>query len=311
MPTLDEMQQMAQSAYSGKTLLKVGGFQLFKSTPTLKFYYENNVIIVSVRGTQDSTDFAAWPNVALGTLDKTARFQADLQTLLEIQTKYPPSQYHYVGVGHSLGAAILDRFLSMGLIQNCLSYNGAVEPQFVRANPRHRRIYNAADPLYNIVGRFIPGVEVRPITLATGIRSIFSSLYASYKSHMLSNFKGGIIGSGCGSSKPSVHPAPPQPLTAAERDFINLTMEVMEDMLAAENNGQQHQFDANGIFESFGQLSNNALNPSWMNENSPLYLKFIAAQEQFPRHIVDKLVEMAACRFEENDPSKVARTDSK
>lgn len=191
MPTLDEMQQMAQSAYSGKTLLQVGGWKLFFSTPTLKFYYENNVIIVSVRGTQDSKDFQAWPNIALGTLDQSARFQEDLKTLLEVQTKYPPSQYHYVGVGHSLGAAILDRFLSMGLIQNCLSYNGAVEPQFVRENSRHRRIYNRADPLYQIVGHLIPGVEVRPISLATGVRSLFSSIYASYKSHMLSNFKGG------------------------------------------------------------------------------------------------------------------------
>jgi hypothetical protein len=301
MPTLDEMQQMAQSAYSGKTLLKVGGFQLFKSTPTLKFYYENNVIIVSVRGTQDSKDFAAWPNVALGTLDKTVRFQEDLQTLLEVQTKYPPSQYHYVGVGHSLGAAILDRFLQMGLIQNCLSYNGAVEPQFVRANPRHRRIYNAADPLYNIVGHLIPGVEVRPITLATGIRSIFSSLYASYKSHMLSNFKGGVVGSGCGSSKPAVHPAHSQPLTAAERDFINLTLELFDDLEAAKRDGQI----------MLGSISGDESHPLWVDENSPLYVKFNAAAEHFSPHRRLQLVKMAECRFKDNDPNKVSRTDSK
>lgn len=187
------MQIMAQSAYTGKTRKQVGSFELFYATPTLKFYKDDKTIIVSIRGTQDQRDFSSWPNVAFGTLDNSARFQADLQTLTEIQKSYPSPEYYYVGVGHSLGAAIMDRFIAMGLIKTGLSYNGAVEPQFVKQNPLHRRIYNAADPLYNIVGRFIPGVEVRPISLATGIRSLFSGLYASYKSHMLSNFKGGKL----------------------------------------------------------------------------------------------------------------------
>lgn len=191
MVSLDEMQQMAQSAYTGRTLLKVGNFELFKATPTLKFYRHDNVIIVSVRGTSDARDYAAWPNVAMGTVDKTERFQADVQTLLEVQQMYPPSEYHYVGVGHSLGGAILDRFLRMGLIRNCLSYNAAVEPQELGGNPNHRRIYNRADPLYQIVGHHIPGVEVRPVSLITGITSLFSPLYASYGAHMLSNFQGG------------------------------------------------------------------------------------------------------------------------
>jgi hypothetical protein len=191
MPSLADMQIMAESAYTGKTRKQVGSFELFYATPTLKFYKDDKIIIVSIRGTQDQRDFSSWPNVAFGTLNNSARFQADLQTLIEVQKSYPQTEYYYVGVGHSLGAAIMDRFIAMGLIKTGLSYNGAVEPQFVKQNSLHRRIYNAADPLYNIVGRFIPGVEVRPISLATGIRGLFSSLYASYKSHMLSNFKGG------------------------------------------------------------------------------------------------------------------------
>jgi len=191
MVSLNDMQQMAQSAYTGKTLLHVGTFTLFKATPTLKFYYDGNIIIVSIRGTSDSKDFAAWPNIAFGTLDHTERFKEDLHTLLEIQKTYPPSHFHYIGVAHSLGGAILDRFLRMGLIKNGLSYNAAVEPQELRGNPMHRRIYNRADPLYQIAGHLIPGVEVRPISLATGVRSLFSTLYASYKSHMISNFVGG------------------------------------------------------------------------------------------------------------------------
>jgi len=193
MPSLADMQIMAQSAYTGKTRKQVGSFELFYATPTLKFYKDDKTIIVSIRGTQDQRDFSSWPNVAFGTLNNSARFQADLQTLTEVQKSYPQTEYYYVGVGHSLGAAIMDRFIAMGLIKTGLSYNGAVEPQFVKQNPLHRRIYNAADPLYNIVGRFIPGVEVRPISLVTGIRGLFSSLYASYKAHMLSNFKGGKL----------------------------------------------------------------------------------------------------------------------
>jgi len=182
---------MAQSAYSGQTLSTIGNFKLFYASPTLKFYYYQNIIVVAIRGTADSRDFASWPNVAIGTLDRSDRFKADLDTLLEVQTHCPTTDFHYIGVGHSLGAAILDRFLRMGLIQQGLSYNGAVEPQEIRGNPAHRRIYNRADPLYQIVGYLIPGVEVRPISIATGIRSMFSSIYAAYAAHLLSNFKGG------------------------------------------------------------------------------------------------------------------------
>lgn len=191
MVSLNELQQMAQSAYTGQTLRNIGSFTLFKSTPTLKFYIDNTNIVVSIRGTADSRDVSAWPNVAFGSLDSTSRFQADLQTLLEVQRRYPTTKYSYIGVGHSLGGAILDRFLRMGLIKKGLSYNAAVEPQELKGNPAHRRIYNRLDPLYQIAGYLIPGVEVRPITLSTGIKSLFSSIYGFYAAHLLSNFKGG------------------------------------------------------------------------------------------------------------------------
>ena len=37
------MQQMAQSAYRGKTKLQVGPFKLLTSTPTLKFYKDDKL----------------------------------------------------------------------------------------------------------------------------------------------------------------------------------------------------------------------------------------------------------------------------
>jgi hypothetical protein len=189
--SMSDMQKMAQSAYSGQTHRQIGSYRLLAATPTLKFYIHDRVIVVSVRGTEDARDVAAWDNVALSTLDNTDRFREDLQKLTELQRLYPPSQYHYIGVGHSLGAAILDRFLRMGLIKNALSYNGAVEPRELGGNPRHRRIYSRGDPLYQIAGHLIPGVEVRQFTMAHLVRSIFSPLYASYQSHMLGNFIGG------------------------------------------------------------------------------------------------------------------------
>jgi hypothetical protein len=189
--SMNDMQRMAQSAYSGLTHRTVGRFNLVAATPTLKFYTDKKIVIVSVRGTEDSRDFSTWDNVALGTLDNTDRFREDLQKLLEFQRLYPPSQYHYIGVGHSLGAAILDRFLRMGLIKSALSYNGAVEPQELKGNSRHRRIYSRGDALYQLAGHLIPGVEVRQISFANAVRSLFSPLYGSYMSHGLSNFVGG------------------------------------------------------------------------------------------------------------------------
>lgn len=186
-----DMQKMAQSAYSGTTHPQIGDYKLFAATPTLKFYIHDKTIVVAVRGTQDARDVSAWDNVALGTLDKTDRFQEDLGKLLKLQKLYPPSQYHYIGVAHSLGAAILDRFIRLGLIKNGLSYNGAVEPQELGGNPRHRRVYSRGDPLYQLAGHLIPGVEVRQFTIAHVVRSIFSPFYASYQSHMLNNFVGG------------------------------------------------------------------------------------------------------------------------
>jgi hypothetical protein len=73
--SMNDMQRMAQSAYSGLTHRTVGRFNLVAATPTLKFYTDKKIIIVSVRGTEDSRDFSTWDNVALGTLDHTDRFR--------------------------------------------------------------------------------------------------------------------------------------------------------------------------------------------------------------------------------------------
>jgi len=192
------MQQMATAAYSKSPPSEIGGFKLLEATPTLKFYNSGKTIIVAIRGTHDQRDFAAWHLVALGQLDNSPRFQEDLRDLVVFQTKYPRSEYSYIGVGHSLGGAIIDRFLRMGLLRSALSYNAAPEPQELRGNPAHRRIYHEDDPLYKVAGRFIPGVEVRKSRDPFWLKYLrnfvplgIANAYNAIDKHKLPTFEGG------------------------------------------------------------------------------------------------------------------------
>jgi hypothetical protein len=196
---MSDMQQMAQSAYPGKTRLKIGQFSLFNSTPTLKFYYKDNTIVVAVRGTYDAADGAADALLIVGKLNESARYKEDLKKLEEMQQRYPPSQFNYIAVGHSLGGAIIDRFLRLGLIKNALSYNPAPEPQELGGNPMHRRVYHVDDPIYVVAGRFIPNVEVRRggtfwgSLVKYGLPFGLGVLANAYFKHGLGTFQGGII----------------------------------------------------------------------------------------------------------------------
>jgi hypothetical protein len=171
---------------------------LFRSTPTLKFYHDNRNIVVSVRGTFDAADTAADGLLLLGKLNESGRYKTDLNILQEVQTQYPPSKFNYIAVGHSLGGAIIDRFLRAGLIRNALSYNPAPEPQELKGNPFHRRVYHNDDPIYQVVGRFIPGVEVRRgdksfwgNIIKFGLPFGIGTLINAYSKHGLGTFSGG------------------------------------------------------------------------------------------------------------------------
>jgi hypothetical protein len=190
------LQQMAESSYSPKGKPQIGSFTLIFATPTLKFYKDGALIVVSIRGTQvnDPTDLKADAYALVGKLGESERYRRDLDTLKSVQSRLPPPQYRYIGVGHSLGGAILDRFLRAGLILNGISYNPLPEPQELGGNPLHLRVYHKDDPIYKVVGRFIPNVEVRttkqPIWkyfLPFGMKELFSA----YESHGLDSFRGG------------------------------------------------------------------------------------------------------------------------
>lgn len=198
------LQQLALSAYSGKTRLAVGSFKLIFASPTLKFYKDtrSNLIVVSIRGTDlgDPVDINADLLAFQNQLRTSERYRRDRATIQKVQQTYPPSQFRYIAVGHSLGGAILDLFLRDGFIRNGLSYNPLVEASEMGGNPLHSRIYHKDDPLYKWFGYKIPNVEVRTTaepfwkyalksTLPVGIGELFQY----YDRHKLRIFKGGAI----------------------------------------------------------------------------------------------------------------------
>jgi hypothetical protein len=200
MPDKNILQQIAQASYNLENPPQtIGDWNLLKWTPTLKFYNNGNTIIVGIRGTKTTEDVKTWGTVALGTLNQTDRYKRDAQEVRDFQQTYPPTQYDYYGVGHSLGGSLLDLMIDDGLVKSGLSYNPAVQIKHFNSTA-NRRIYNESDPLYNTMGRFAKTEEVRPTKPKTfWDRAIsvlpwgntLNNLYRSYQSHGLTNFVGG------------------------------------------------------------------------------------------------------------------------
>lgn len=172
MPPLYTLAQMAKACYSGSK--EIAGYTILLENPYMIFYLKDNtnLIIVAIRGTEfsDLKDVSADVSIVNNGLQNSSRYKQDLATLQKFQQQYPPSQYKYYGVGHSLSGAILDKFLNAGLIENGVSFNPAVEKQdFARQNNNHR-IYMSCDPLYNIMGKFITNgnIEVLPMENPSG-----------------------------------------------------------------------------------------------------------------------------------------------
>ena len=198
MPPRSELQPIASASYNPPPPQTIGNLKLLEGTGTLVFYKgEPNTIVVGIRGTvpSDTGDLKADASIVIGQLRSSRRFKQDLATLQQFQLKYPPSQWDYYGVGHSLGGAILDEFLKMGLIKKGVSYNPAVQPQTLFSKTNNERIYEKGDPLYQLIGRFT-NPEVRD-TQSKQPKSFLSKLpylgkaYDYLQSHGLKNFVGG------------------------------------------------------------------------------------------------------------------------
>jgi len=142
----------------------------------------NNSVICGIRGTdtKDMGDVAADIQIALGKLNSSERYKHDVSVIKRLQTYFPQDKWWWVGVGHSLGGAIVDSLIREGLLKEGVSFNPAVQKEEYLKPTTNRRIYLETDPLYLLMGRFTKYHEVRK-TSGLGVA----------KSHSLDNFQGG------------------------------------------------------------------------------------------------------------------------
>jgi len=203
-PDRNTLHQLAKQSYEDVPANRIGQLELVRATPTLKFYKDSgNTIVVAIRGTKTMSDWTdANSRIVINQLENSQRYKNDLETIQQFQVQYPPSQYDYYGVGHSLGGAILDLFLKNGLIKNGVSYNPAVQPQDLKDTTlQNERIYSEGDPLYALVG---PQLAKKPETRAPRKKSWWEQAlsripyvgtamkgYDLLQSHMLDQFEGG------------------------------------------------------------------------------------------------------------------------
>jgi len=189
--------KIAKEAYSSTPAKKVGDYELVHSTPTLKFYKHGNDIKIGVRGTQVSSpaDIKADLAIAAGKLHNSSRYKSDVKAIAEFQKKFPASEYHYSGAGHSLGGAIIDNLLESNLIKQGSSYNPAVQPRHAGVSSAHERHYNKNDPLYHLMGKHLadnPAVHAGPEkTSLERLGGLAGKVSHGLSSHGLEHFQAG------------------------------------------------------------------------------------------------------------------------
>lgn len=155
------LSKIAQSAYDPTPPKQIGPYKLISHTATLKFYDYGDKVIIGIRGTKpsDKRDLHADAAVPMGQLVNTQRYKNDEHIIRQYRMRYPRN--HFYAATHSLGSAIADLLLHKGLIRAVVSFNGAIEPHYVRHANANHRIYNEDDPLYAIMGRFSINPTVR------------------------------------------------------------------------------------------------------------------------------------------------------
>lgn len=196
------LQQMAKESYNLVDPKKeINGWELKRWSPTLKFYVKGNEVIVAVRGTKanapdGSLDVTADLTIPFNGIPGTIRYKRDKAMVENFQQEYPPSQYSYYGVGHSLGGAVIDSLIRDRLIREAVSYNPAIQFSDINRGLPNRRIYYGSDPLYKLMGWWDVKSEHREpenrtwADFLSGV-SLPAAAMAALPAHNLSNFEGG------------------------------------------------------------------------------------------------------------------------
>ena len=153
--------KMNESSYS-KDAKDIEPYHRILKTPYLTVYKDDKTVVVAVRGTdvKDGKDLVADIAIALGALKSTPRFKSDVEELKKLRNTPELKNLYWIGTGHSLGSALVDEFLKLGLLSEAVTFNGAVSKEFYNVNNKNRRIYLKNDPLYLIMGRNTKLLEI-------------------------------------------------------------------------------------------------------------------------------------------------------
>jgi hypothetical protein len=197
MPTTKLLFQMNKNAYDNSTANVDPGWQYMTGTPTLKLYNNGPAIVVAVRGTADQRDMITDLTIAAQDMENQPRYTQDRDFIRQFQVNYPPSQYTYLLTGHSLGGAICDQLMQDGIGVQAITFNPAVQKAFYNSQ-NNKRIYQADDPLYRMMGRYCRyNTEVRTnreqgvVEQALSYVPVAGVGYTALKAHSLDNYVGG------------------------------------------------------------------------------------------------------------------------
>jgi len=180
----------------------VGPWKFVSGNKLLQFYMKGNNVIVAVRGTASFGDLMADIKIAFQNVTGSARYKEDVAAMQAFQRQYPRPQYNYYFTGHSLGGALIDEYLKLGLGTSAISFNPAVQKEFYNS-ASHHRIYNTQDPLYDLMGRHVPSAEVRDykgpeqqstLSKLMSYVPIVGDAGKALKGHSLDNYVGGRMG---------------------------------------------------------------------------------------------------------------------
>lgn len=163
-PTRNEYIDMCSASYKvgDETPKQIGKWKLIFQEETIKVYNytsggekndaDDNIDVIAIRGSKSLEDW----RTNLGLVGQNAipsgdRYKRDKESLKKFY-KYHHKADRTFGCGHSLGGALLDRYIDEGIIERGLSINPAYEPRSTNIKVPNFRIYNRRDALYNLMG---------------------------------------------------------------------------------------------------------------------------------------------------------------